>query len=1491
MKRATLVFTLVLVVFQLKAQIIEHFSVDTALFRTELIAFTGTFLEESEEPDFQAFLRLYDSLPYDHRMEIVETSNLMLAKKCRPHPHFIHYQRVLIEFFSKNKRAHGYTEWLEGYQHFLNSDAALLRTINQWLLLSLNLLRENVFYASNATTWKVATPSYEFRFEGRMTVVFDKVTLACYSGRDFIQIKAASGYIDPLSLEWYGKGGVVTWERAGMPESEMYATLDNYTIHLKKNSYVADSVELHYPALFKGMVLGRLEDKVTLIKDLATIKYPQFTSYKNSYRIDDFVPGVNYRGGLSIQGASLIGSGVGGEPAEIQVFSNDTLRVRAYTFRATMNNRFIRAASSEVSLYFEEDSIYHPDLMFSYNVGREQLRLNKSEKFTSLGPYADSYHAIDLNFDELFWNRNEKQIRFQSMEGSNIGRATFESQSYFDYQYFMDLQGMDFSHPLVQLFSYGNMLKGTSFNVEEYAKYIGFTPYQVRHSLMKLNKFGFVYFNDETDMVTLRQKLYAYIEAATRKRDYDVIRFVSRTEGEANAELNLETKDLAIRGIPSIFLSDSQNVRLIPENNEILMKRNRSFQFDGIVDAGLVRFTGQNFFFNYDSFLINLQDVDSMQMSITTGEYNQYGEPILARIDNAIEGMTGELLIDDPNNKSGLENHPQYPTFTSRGNSYIYFDKPYIQNGVYERDEFYFELDPFVIDSLDNFRPEAIAPNGTFVSAGILPPLELSMSLRDDRSLGFIMQTEEEGLPVYGGMGTFYNDIEMSSAGLHGYGSFDFISSTTWSDDFLMHPDSMSARSRRFLVREKLDATEFPYVENTVAGIVLRPSEDKLDIHRIEETFRIFGDSIHHAGDFELRATGLSGQGLTALPEARLESRNFSYLARAILADSAGVKLKTREQEEPPFLTDDVSIYVDLNKREGSFTAKGDNTLVELPDNLYETHLNRMNWLMDSSKVELSQSGPLPQNLVDIGIDSVRTNAPYYNSRHPRQDGLRFAAPKAIYDYRDKQLHALDVPVIEVADAYVFPHNGKVEVGLKAEMKRLEKARVVASTTNRQYLIYDASIGVNGAKSYEGSGYYDYADAFGNSYQTYFSRIWVDTTLVTHATGYVPEDDPFMLSPWFDFKGELVMKASSPLLTFDGGAKLVHDCEIGKAWLRFTSELDPADIRIPVGEKMQNTDLNKVFAGTMITRDSTHIYSTFVSGRKDYFDATFASARGELVYDEDRTLYIISEPDKRADSTLPGSYLQLNTDLCELYSEGPIDLTLDYGQVKLKAAGNALHQLEKDRFTTRLLLGMDFPFSAEALAIMGHEIDSLPDLEPVDLTSLHYQLGMRDLLGAATAGKLERELALNGAYKEIPDSWKNSLFFNDIRLKWNQDSRSFRYNGKVGIGNIGDVQVNKKVEAYIEFVEKGSGDVFDIYLRIDPNTWYYFAYSPGGLQVLSSNRDFNNLINDLKAKDRRSKTKGERPYIYSLSAQRRLDLFVNRFLEYEDEEGEEGEVF
>jgi hypothetical protein len=777
---------------------------------------------------------------------------------------------------------------------------------------------------------------------------------------------------------------------------------------------------------------------------------------------------------------------------------------------------------------------------------------------------------------------------------------------------------------------------------------------------------------------------------------------------------------------------------------------------------------------------------------------------------------------------------------------------------------------------------------GTFVSADILPPIEMEMTLRPDNSLGFYLTTPEEGIPVYGGAATFFNDIEMSSAGLHGYGTLDYLTSTTWSDDFLFHPDSLMTRSRRFLEREQAEPVSYPLVENDIADIRYYPFRDVMHINRVENAFRMFNDSVFFGGDLALRSTGLSGNGGLGFPDARFDSELFRFQAAGFHADSSGVRLKKAATDVYTFLSNDLKVDVDLRQGEGEFSSRGDFTLVQLPANLYETRLNRINWLMDKDEVLMKQTVRLPENEVDIGIDSLRTNGPSYISKHPRQDSLHFVAPLAQFNYAKKVLNAEQVPFLEIGDAYIFPHAGKVQIIEEATMTPFRNARLMANKNTRYHLMHTANLVVNSRNHYRGDAAYDYVDGFGNVYTFRMDHVEVDKSLNTFGKGEIAVEDAIMLSPYFEFQGLVSMDARKPFLDFAGGTRLTHACELTSYWLKFDTEINPDSVMFPVESKMQNIELNNIYAGTLKARDSVHIYPTFLSGRKQYFDRNVTYSDGYLYYNKRNNTYEIASREKLRDMSAEGNYLGLRTDSCQLWSEGRINLQLDYGRVTLKTVGTASHDIATNNLELNLVMGMDFYFSQAALNMFGKELDSLPGLEPADLTSDLYQLAITNLAGKQQAERLDTELGLYGSYSVIPDSLKFSILFNELPLKWNQETRSYRHNGKVGIGIIGDVQVNRKVDAYVEFVERGSGDVFDIYLKLDENTWYYMAYSPGGFQVLSSNRDFNGLIFELPDKERKLKSRGRQPsYIYSLASQRRLGLFLDRFLMYEDESGGE----
>ena len=149
---------------------------------------------------------------------------------------------------------------------------------------------------------------------------------------------------------------------------------------------------------------------------------------------------------------------------------------------------------------------------------------------------------------------------------------------------------------------------------------------------------------------------------------------------------------------------------------------------------------------------------------------------------------------------------------------------------------------------------------------------------------------------------------------------------------------------------------------------------------------------------------------------------------------------------------------------------------------------------------------------------------------------------------------------------------------------------------------------------------------------------------------------------------------------------------------------------------------------------------------------------------------------------------------------------------------------------------------------------------------------------------METELGLYGNYKVVPENFNKSLILSDIKLKWNQNTRSFRYHGPVGVIRVGNHAVNKEVEAYIELSKRGSGDLLDIYF------WYWIKTR---IIILDITREvcrlllrIKHLTQLFKLKGFRQKTKRLNPdqpgYIYALAPDRRVELFFRRYMDADE---------
>lgn len=148
----------------------------------------------------------------------------------------------------------------------------------------------------------------------------------------------------------------------------------------------------------------------------------------------------------------------------------------------------------------------------------------------------------------------------------------------------------------------------------------------------------------------------------------------------------------------------------------------------------------------------------------------------LLPVTSLLKDISGTIYIDKPNNKSGTDtSNGEYPIFVSEKPSKISYQKNSIYKGAYNERDFYFKVDPFTIDSMDNFTISGLKFPGSFVSAGILPEFRFEAKIMKDYSLGFEKASPPEGYPMYGTKGHGDIDIRLDDKGLTAKGEVEYL--------------------------------------------------------------------------------------------------------------------------------------------------------------------------------------------------------------------------------------------------------------------------------------------------------------------------------------------------------------------------------------------------------------------------------------------------------------------------------------------------------------------------------------------------------------------------------------------------------------------------------------------------------------------------------------------------------------------------------------------
>jgi hypothetical protein len=1013
-------------------------------------------------------------------------------------------------------------------------------------------------------------------------------------------------------------------------------------------------------------------------------------------------------------------------------------------------------------------------------------------------------------------------------------------------------------------------------------------PYeQVVLQLLDLAHQGFVLFDQENKRVIVKDRTQFYLDARTGKVDYDVILFVSNASKLSNAELKLDSFDLRINGVHRIILSDSQNLVIEPGNTEIagdeyiVVGKNRNFRFNGKITAGRFSFKAQGCTFDYNSFKLDLPQIDSLWFwvegdPLPTGGYEK------KQVQTALIDLSGNILIDHPSNKSGLKPYEEYPVFNSKKDSYAYYDQLFIEKGVYTRDRFYFRISPFVLNSLNDIKTENIEFDGYLYSGGIFPDIKEALRVMPDYSLGFVRETPVEGLATYGDKGTFFNSVNLSNRGLRGDGKLNYLKSVTNASDYIFYLDSMNVHADEFNLHATLGAVEYPDVHGFEVYEHWMPYQDEMEIHSKEKFMSMYDDEeTTMEGRLDLTPLGLTGDGNLHYKVAVMKSnlydfKNMTYVADTVKFIDDGWKLS------------DFKAQGDYNERKVLFTSNSGTSLVEFPENMYICYMDEATWFMDKDETTYTKKdATLPEELAGLSkreLADMEIKGSEFISTHPRQDSLRFKSAQANFNSRKKVIKAEGVPLIRVADAAVYPGDAVVTILKGADMVPLENAGILANTTTKYHEINQAGIKIYGRNDYKGKGNYMYVDKYGMEQNIYFDNIRVDTTLQTIASGTVMKESEFTLSPAFGFYGEAYLLASRKNIGFNGGVNVKTGCIPGKHWVEFDAIIDPDNILIPIPVQPVEPDISKVrkYLGIANSPTNREVYSVFFENKADYFDSLLMSATGFLTYDSRSEEYRVSTQEKLQQLSRPDNYISFNSKTCKTHAEGKFRFDINTRDAKIKSY--AIVDEKEGDADIRVATAFDFFISEKAIEEIVNAFKN-NDYESYDLSSDFYQKVSGGFMGTKAADKYISKIMM-GTQRKVPVALQHTIFINEMEMKWQAGANSYLNKGKINIGAFLKDRINGEVTGYIEFKKIRNNDEFSIYFEVGEE-WFFFYYSMNIMETLSSVGKFNEIIKEAVTGKGKKNRLGEDPktgkkstYKYVLSTRKKKDDFLTRIKPY-----------
>lgn len=1390
---------------------------------------TSSFLNEAEKDSVEAVFQQMQQLRLSPAGELKDFAQCVNA-------------------FCKRQEKENLNIWLQGLLKAMNMPDKKRTYIKQYLVSTRSVVCEHILYKGASHRWIVEGKAV-WQPGNPLRIDFEECEVICKTPKDSICIRPTSGSYVLNENSWQGKGGRVYWTML----DSAYADLSSYRVNLQLSEYTADSVLFYYDKAFDGAIPGQMKDNASKYARNKTKEFPYFVSYATDITIDSIFPYSTYKGGIIYAGEKLSGFGVEGRPASIHIQPNDTLEMFIYSTRFAIDSARVMAGISEMVLPMDSGRLYHPNVHFVYTAHNRTVTIKRQTEQSLYTPFRDDFHRILFGVEVLLWPVDSNYIEMSMNSRSGLFKAEVESLNFFNDNLYDAMQGLDEIHPLNGLHKASVLLQTNEFTVQEYAGLMKKPADQLRKEIISLSFNDFLDYDEKEDKVILKPRLFAYTEARVGKRDYDNIRFDSHPkDSRINAILNLRNFNLKIFGVEKFTISEKKDIYVEPSGETVVMMKNRDMEFSGKLKAGMFDMFGTNLFFSYDRYTVDLTHVDSTGMYLTDRMTKKRGE----RVNSLIRDVTGDIVIDKPNNKSGKKENPDFPIFHSTKDSYVYFDDSEIRNGVYKRDSFHFIIRPYTLKNINDASKFRYAFSGTMVS-NIVPDINDTLILMRDNTLGMVYDTPEKGLALYG-EGNLRSRITLSLKGFMADGTVRMNGSRFESPDILMTPDSMMTATPLLAVDSV--PGERPQATGKDVNIKYLKQGNNLVAVSTGSPFDIYKGRIQHTGTLFVYKTQMDAAGNLEMKDARLSSRLFHLQDHNILSEHTDLRLSSLGNKNIQLNTYNVKANIDLAQNKGKFMNNEDANKADFPSNHYQCSFKSFIWYMNEAYLNIGIEDEKELHRIWQIDDENRIPDQGKNifvSTDRNCDSLTFIAPLAKYNLATGDIQCYWVNHIDLANGRFYPDEGKIFIGSNGDIQEFRQGRLLCEMTDKTKMLNNVDLKLKGRYDFNGSGDFDYINQNWQRSVIRFTEIRTDTLRHIYARMNMPADAQFNLNTGITYKGTITLFSKEKNLFFNGYTGLTADNTYLKHnWLKVKTYFIARDIRIPVQIENRNDKDQRIYNGIFLNVDKVvKPYAAFQSNRLFYNDELVIGGQGEMVWSDREKKYVI------CDTSVARDYrMTYDPSASVVAAYGHLNIALEAPGIYQNAAGNIQYDLKEEKLTIEQALYMlHLPLLGKLEGVL---IKEWADKKKKGITvSSGLRSKLTAIYGSREMGSIHKQL--DRSANNIPDSLNQTFVFDSLNLEWDIKKKSYVAKGKTFLLTLLRRPVEREMEVKMELIRRRSGNQIYLYLYDGP-VWYYFEYNDKVLYTLSSNAEYNEIVRNEKA-DKKEIRDNEKQLLYTIT--------------------------